>query len=121
MQAGSTQSTAPALWPAHSQGHASAAAMLPLKCSPQSFTLLEFYFSYPSLQLQTSPDKLQCRKQIQAVIPEGTGPVKTLSDPSEALPFLAEPSTGADAETQPRPAVSETTGAASSVLSTKII
>lgn len=36
-----------------------------------------FYFSYPRLQMQASPDKLQCRKQIQAVIPENTGPVKT--------------------------------------------
>lgn len=80
-----------------------------------------FYFSYPSLQIQASPDKLQCRKQIQAVVPEDTGPVKTFSDPTEALPCLAEPSTGADAEAQPRPAVSDTTGAASSVLSTKII
>lgn len=57
-----------------------------------------FYFSYPRLQMQASPDKLQCRKQIQAMIPKNTGPVKTFSDPAEALPCLAEPSTGADAE-----------------------
>lgn len=37
LEAGSSQSTVPALWPAQSQGCAGAAAMLPLKCCPQSF------------------------------------------------------------------------------------
>lgn len=90
----------PSLWPRT----APAAATLPLKCSPQSSPLLQSLLHYPSLQMQGCPDKLQCREQIQAVIPEGTGPVKPFSAPPDALPFLAEPSTGADAGAQPGPA-----------------
>lgn len=71
---GPAQSTAPALWPAHSQGPPRAAAVLPLARSPQSFV---GFTSVTRLQMQASPDKLQCRKQTQAVIPEGTGPAET--------------------------------------------
>lgn len=104
--------------PSLSLGHAHAAAMLPFTCSPQSCIGCT---SVTPLGNAGLPLQAAVQEANAGCDPWGYWPSEDFLPCSWYPAFLAKSSTGADAEAQPKPAVSDTIGAASSVLSKKII